>query len=105
MPDETKLAIKRERFIRLAEARTNKIIKTIQLLSNCSNRASYLYYESDIEQIFTAIEDELEQTRNKFNRMHAEKGSRFYLRDPETGEPLMGEEEDDEEEDEEEDDE
>lgn len=29
---------KRDRFVRIAEARTNKIIDMIQLLGNCSNR-------------------------------------------------------------------
>ena len=28
---------KREKFVRLAEARTNKIIDMLQLLGNCSN--------------------------------------------------------------------
>ncbi len=34
---------KREKFIRLAEARTNKIIDTLQLLGNCSNLSTYDY--------------------------------------------------------------
>ena len=33
MKDETK----REKFVRIAEARTNKILNMIQLLGNCSN--------------------------------------------------------------------
>ena len=34
---------KRNKFIRIAEARTNKIISMIQLLGNCANPASYEY--------------------------------------------------------------
>ena len=32
---------KHEKFVRLAEARTNKIIDTLQLLGNCANTSSY----------------------------------------------------------------
>ena len=34
---------KREKFVRIAEARTNKIINMIQLLGNCSNQSLYEY--------------------------------------------------------------
>ena len=34
---EKKRETKREKFVRLAEARTNKIIDMLQLLGNCSN--------------------------------------------------------------------
>ena len=34
---------KREKFVRLAEARTNKIIDMLQLLGNCSNSSTYEY--------------------------------------------------------------
>ena len=34
---------KNDRFVRIAEARTNKIIDMIRLLGNCSNKASYDY--------------------------------------------------------------
>ena len=32
---------KKERFVRIAEARTNKIIDMIRLLGNCSSKATY----------------------------------------------------------------
>ena len=47
---------KREKFVRLAEARTNKIIDMIQLLGNCSNPATYEYTAQDVEKIFSAID-------------------------------------------------
>lgn len=70
---------KRERFVRLAEARTNKIIDMIQLLGNCSNTSAYEYSQQDIEQIFSAIEFELREAKKKFNRVENKKGSRFSL--------------------------
>ena len=39
--DKMKEETKREKFMRLAEARTNKIIDMIQLLGNCSNQNQY----------------------------------------------------------------
>ena len=47
---------KRERFVRLAEARTNKIINMIQLLGNCSNQSMYEYTQKDVNKIFSAIQ-------------------------------------------------
>ena len=35
---------KHEKFVRLAEARTNKIIDTLQLLGNCANTSSSEIY-------------------------------------------------------------
>lgn len=71
---------KREKFVRLAEARTNKIIDTLQLLGNCSNTAIYEYTATDIEKIFQAIELEVRETKKKFIRRDEGKGSRFSLR-------------------------
>lgn len=58
--------IKRERFVRIAEARTNKILEMIRLLGNCSSKSNYEYTEEDIRKIFGAIEKELRNTKNKF---------------------------------------
>lgn len=55
-----------EKFIRLAEARTQKIIDMIRLLGNCSNPYVYEYSEDDVEKIFLAIENELKAARKKF---------------------------------------
>lgn len=71
---------KREKFVRLAEARTNKIIDMIQLLGNCSNSSSYDYTSQDVDKIFSAIEAELREAKKKFNsKTDSKKGSRFSL--------------------------
>ena len=57
---------KRDRFLRIAEKRTNKILKMIRLLSNCSNRGAYEYNESDVRKIFGILEEELRGARSKF---------------------------------------
>ena len=70
---------KRERFVRLAEARTNKIIDMIQLLGNCSNTNVYDYTSEDIDKIFSAIETELKEAKRKFVKTETKKTSRFVL--------------------------
>ena len=37
---------KHEKFVRLAEARTNKIIDTLQLLGNCANTSFYEWLQA-----------------------------------------------------------
>lgn len=57
---------KTERFKRVAENRTNKIINQIRLLGNCSNRSNYEYSEEDVKKIFSAIESELKEAKLKY---------------------------------------
>lgn len=57
---------KKERFKRVAENRTNKIIEQIRLLGNCANRSNYEYTEEDVKKIFYAIETELKTTKQKY---------------------------------------
>ena len=68
----------RERFVRIAEARTQKIIDTIRLLGNCSNPYAYEYTQKDVDKIFSAIEVELKNAKNKFGSNDT-KDSRFKL--------------------------
>lgn len=70
---------KREKFIRLAEARTNKIIDMLQLLGNCSNLSTYDYTQQDVDKIFAAIESEVRETKKKFIKIESKKSSRFTL--------------------------
>lgn len=74
MANETK----RERFVRIAEARTNKILEMMRLLGNCSSKGNYEYTEEDIKKIFGTLERELKNTKNKFSGIEA-KEERFTL--------------------------
>lgn len=58
---------KREKFVRLVEARTNKIISMLRLLGNCANKANYDYTDADVQKIFTTLEKELKLARMKFS--------------------------------------
>ncbi|MBM6990720.1 MAG: hypothetical protein I3I98_04845 [Mobilibacterium timonense] len=57
---------RKENFIRLAEARTNKILKSITLLGNLSNKSYYEYTDEQIETIFNAIQEELDSQKERF---------------------------------------
>lgn len=70
---------KREKFVRLAEARTNKIIDMLQLLENCSNSSAYDYSQEDVDKIFSAIESEVKEARKKFSKIESKKSTRFTL--------------------------
>ena len=71
---------KHDKFIRLAEARTNKIIDTLQLLGNCANTAIYEYSQDEVDQIFQAIEQEVRESKRKFNKTKSEKTTRFSFK-------------------------
>ena len=57
----------REKFVELAEKRVNRTIKDIRLIGNLSNRSNYKYEEVDVRLIFTALERELKQARERFH--------------------------------------
>lgn len=70
---------KRERFVRIAEARTNKILEMMRLLGNCASTNNYEYSEEDVKKIFGALERELKNTKSKFMDVDTA-GEKFTLR-------------------------
>lgn len=77
MADETK----NDKFKRLAEARTQKLIDGIRLLGNLSNTYIYDYRKEEVDKIFGTLEDELKAARSKFvvDTKKASKGDKFTL--------------------------
>lgn len=67
---------KHDRFVKVAEQRTNRILKTLRLLGNCANKSNYDYTEEEVKKIFTAIEKELRNTKIKFQQ---ERNEEFKL--------------------------
>ena len=57
---------KKGNFVRIAEARTNKIIESITLLGNLSNTSYYEYTPDQIEAMFSAIQEELDNQKKRF---------------------------------------
>ena len=58
--------MKRERFQRLAERRTNDVLERLRILGNCSNRGQYEYTAEEIRKIFNTIEREVKLIKLKF---------------------------------------
>ncbi len=75
MTDETK----REKFVRLAEKRTNRIIDQLELLGNLSNTSAYEYTSTDVNKMFKAIEETLNETKRKFSKQGKKSISKFTL--------------------------
>ncbi len=71
---------KADRFVRIIEARVNKIIKMIRLIGNCSNTANYEYTTENIDQIFDTLHEELDKTKKRFMLVKSGK-ARFSLSD------------------------
>ncbi len=70
--------VNRERFIRIAENRVNRILEALDSLGNCSNRRNYDYSDTDVKKVFGAIENKLKETRSMFSAT-AEEKKRFTL--------------------------
>jgi len=68
---------KKDRFKRIAGARTNKLLEMIKLLGNCSNTGNYEYTDDDVKKIFGALEKELKVAKSKFEQ--SSKGDKFQL--------------------------
>ena len=69
---------KNDRFKRIAEARTNKIIDTMRLLGNCSNKNNYEFTEKEVDKIIKVLEKELRDLKSKFNES-LKKNDKFQL--------------------------
>lgn len=70
---------RRERFVSLAEARTDKALKAIRLLGNLSNRQNYEYTDADVAQIFRAIDNEVKAAKARFGDASAGREREFRL--------------------------
>ena len=57
---------KSQRFRRLGEKRVTNMIKHLRLIGNLANKKNYTFTKVEAQQMFEAIEHELEQTKKKF---------------------------------------
>lgn len=70
---------KHDRFRRVAEARTRKVLKMLALLGNCSRPTTYEFTQSEVEAIFNAIEMEVARIKELYDDPH-KMNQRFTLR-------------------------
>lgn len=78
MADETNGHDKREAFVRLAEARTNKVLNDLRLIGNLSG-GNYSREDGEVEAIFDAIRAMVAETERKFQKGSTER-PKFSLR-------------------------
>jgi hypothetical protein len=64
---------RRDRFKRIAEKRTNRLLNEIRLLGNTGNKTLYQYDQGDVDKIFATIEKKLGEVRTKFKTSKKDK--------------------------------
>ena len=69
-------SVKRIRFEKVASNRVQRIIDTLDLLANCSNKGNYEYDEKDIEQMFNEITRHLRDCKNSYARATSAHGDK-----------------------------
>ncbi len=57
---------KRDRFLRIATARTQVAIEKLRILGNCANRDAYEYTDAETDKIIRALEEEIKTLKQKF---------------------------------------
>ena len=57
---------KRDKFVRLANRRTNAVLTQLKILGNCSNKYAYNYAEEDVNKIFKEIDKRVKETKARF---------------------------------------
>lgn len=60
--------VKQDNFKRIAENRVNKIIDMISKLDNLNNTSFYEYSDEQIDNIFNAIQKELDKQKKNFEK-------------------------------------
>lgn len=69
-----------EKFVRLAETRTQKALDAIRLIGNLSNRSTYEFSDSEIRQIFRALDEELKVARERFSHTSGSRANGFTFK-------------------------
>ena len=60
------MSTKRSNFVRLAEARVTKALKSIKVVGNLSNKANYEYTDQEINEIINALKVEINELKSQF---------------------------------------
>lgn len=70
---------KREKFVRLAEGRTQSALDAIRKLGNLSNRRAYEYNDADVKKIIKALRDATGEIERKFGSTSGDGADKFKL--------------------------
>lgn len=70
---------KREKFVRLAEGRTQSALEAIRKIGNLSNRRAYDYGDADIKKILKTLRDATNEIERKFGSSSGDGINKFKL--------------------------
>jgi len=73
------LSIKRENFVRLAEARVSRALDSIRVIGNLSNRSNYEYDDQDVKKIIKTLQDEVAKVKIKLESKSGISKQQFKL--------------------------
>ena len=79
---------KRDRFSRLYPARVEKLIKTLEIVENCSNKSNYEFDEDLVKRTWIEIGKQFEQVSKAFDVDFQITLDGQELRDYDTSKPL-----------------
>lgn len=70
---------KREKFVRLAEGRTQAALDAIRKLGNLANKRAYDYDDEDIKKVIKALRDATNEIEKRFGSSTGARDSKFKL--------------------------
>lgn len=70
---------KHDKFVRLANARTNKVLEDLRIIGNLANKSNYDYQEEDIKSVMKALKKGLSDLEKAFK----DEQKKFDLRNQE----------------------
>jgi hypothetical protein len=70
---------KREKFVRLAEARVSKAMQAIRVVGNLSNKSNYIFTDEDIKKITRALNAEIDAMQARFRNSDSKSRPEFKL--------------------------
>jgi hypothetical protein len=70
--------IKRERFVRIAERRVNKILDDLDSLGKCADKKNYDYTAEDAKKIFRVLDSKMRDIKSLYRNLN-QRPKRFSL--------------------------
>ncbi len=70
---------KKEKFVQLAERRTENAIKSIRVIGKLGNKSHYEYDEKDVRKIVGALTKELEAMKQRLSTQSDDEAIEFKL--------------------------
>ena len=70
---------KREKFVKLAQARTVNAIKAIRVIGKLGNKSAYAYDDGDVKKIISTLSREVDALKSRLGQKSGKGGVEFKL--------------------------